>query len=85
MKKNPGLDLPQLFAALEVSDIAAINGIASLANILRLRGLLSVTEASALHQSMSLPLGLPRHADNLAVQELQAHLDDLFAHIIAPD
>ncbi|MBU6393446.1 MAG: hypothetical protein KGQ75_02620 [Sphingomonadales bacterium] len=85
MKNNPGLDLPQLFAALEVSDIAAINGIASLANILRLRGLLSVTEASALHQSMSLPLGLPRHADNLAVQELQAHLDDLFAHIIAPD
>lgn len=85
MKSNPGLDLPQLFAALEVSDIAAINGIASLANILRLRGLLSVTEASALHQSMSLPLGLPRHADNLAVQELQAHLDDLFAHIIAPD
>ena len=85
MKKNPGLDLPQLFAALEVSDIAAINGIASLANILRLRGLLSVTEASALNQSMSLPLGLPRHADNLAVQELQAHLDDLFAHIIAPD
>jgi hypothetical protein len=85
MKSSPGLDLPQLFAALEVSDIAAINGIASLANILRLRGLLSVTEASALHQSMSLPLGLPRHADNLAVQELQAHLDDLFAHIIAPD
>lgn len=85
MKNSPGLDLPQLFAALEVSDIAAINGIASLANILRLRGLLSVTEVSALHQSMSLPLSLPRHADNLAVQELQQHLDDLFAHIVAPD
>lgn len=85
MTSTPSLDLPQLFAALEVSDIAAINGIASLANILRLRGMLSITEASALHQSMSLPLSLPRHADNLAVQELQLHLDQLFAHIIAPD
>jgi hypothetical protein len=85
MGELPDLDLPQLFAALEVSDIAAINGIASLANILRKRGLLTIPEASALHQSMSLPLSLPRHADNLAVQELQLHLDQLFAHIIAPD
>lgn len=85
MADPPDLDLPQLFAAFEVSDISAINGIASLANILRKRGLLTITEASALHQSMSLPLSLPRHAGNLAVQEIQLHLDQLFAHIVAPD
>lgn len=85
MAELPELDLPQLFAALEVSDIAAINGIASLANILRRNGLLSIADVSALLQSMSLPLSLPRHADNLAVQEIQLHLDQLFAQIIAAD
>lgn len=72
-------------AALEASDVSAINGIVSLANILRLRGLLTDAEASAMYQSMSLPLGLARHAENSAVQDLQANLDRLFAVIVAPD
>jgi hypothetical protein len=34
---------------------------------------------------MSLPLGLARHAENPAVQELQLNLDRLFAQVVAPD
>jgi hypothetical protein len=71
--------------ALEASDVSAINGIVALANILHKRGLLSAAEASAMYQSMSLPLGLARHAENPAVQELQLNLDRLFAHVVAPD
>jgi hypothetical protein len=74
-----------LMEALEASDVSAINGIVALANILHKRGLLSAAEASAMYQSMSLPLGLARHAENPAVQELQLNLDRLFAHVVAPD
>ncbi len=74
-----------LIEALEASDVSAINGIVALANILHKRGLLSSAEASAMHQSMSLPLGLARHAENPAVQELQLNLDRLFAQVVAPD
>lgn len=76
---------PQLLEALEASDVSAINGIVALANILHKRGLLSSAEASAMYQSMSLPLGLARHAENPAVQELQLNLDRLFAQVVAPD
>lgn len=74
-----------LIEALEASDVSAINGIVALANILHRRGLLSAAEASAMYQSMSLPLGLARHAENPAVQELQLNLDRLFAEVVAPD
>jgi beta-phosphoglucomutase-like phosphatase (HAD superfamily) len=74
-----------LIEALEASDVSAINGIVALANILHRRGLLSAAEASAMYQSMSLPLGLARHAENSAVQDLQANLDRLFAVVVAPD
>lgn len=73
-----------LIAALEASDVSAINGIVSLANILLKRGMLSDTEASAMYESMSLPLGLPKYAENPAVQDLQLNLDRLFAMIVAP-
>ena len=74
-----------LIEALEASDVSAINGIVVLANILHRRGLLSAAEASAMYQSMSLPLGLARHAENPAAQELQLNLDRLFAEVVAPD
>ncbi len=73
-----------LIEAHEASDVSAINGLASLANILRKRGLLSDAETSALYESMSLPLGLPKYARNPAVQELQSNLDGLFAVVAAP-
>lgn len=73
-----------LIAAHEASDVSAINGIVSLANILRKRGLLTDGEASAMYESMSLPLGLPKYAENPDVQDLQSNLDRLFAVVMEP-
>ena len=72
-----------LIEAHEASDVSAINGIVSLANILRKRGLLTDAEASAVYESMALPLGLPKYAENPSVQELQLNLDRLFAAVVA--
>ena len=70
--------------AHEAATVSAINGIVGLTNILRRRGFLSDADASALYESMNLPLGLPRYAQNQAVQDLQLNLDRLFALIVAP-
>lgn len=84
MTHTPDPAEEDLIEALEASDVSAINGIVSLANILRKRGLLSDAEASAMYESMSLPLGLSKYAENPAVQDLQLNLDRLFAVIVAP-
>jgi len=84
MTENPDLAEKDLIDALEASDVSAINGIVSLANILRKRGLLNDAETSAMHESMSLPLGLPKYAENPAVQDLQLNIDRLFAVVVAP-
>lgn len=68
--------------AHEASDVSAINGIVSPANILRARGQLTDQEASAMYESMSLPLGLPKYAENPAVQDIQLNLDRLFAMVV---
>ena len=83
MTDNPAPGRKDLVEALEAADVSAINGIASLANILLKRGLLSDAEASAMYESMSLPLGLSKYAENSAVQDLQLNLDRLFAMIVA--
>lgn len=57
MTDNPDPSRKDLVEALEAADVSVINGIASLANILLKRGLLSDAEASAMYESMSLPLG----------------------------
>jgi len=85
MDDMPSLVAGTLIEAHEASDISAINGIASLASILRKRGLLTIAEASAMYESMSLPLGLPRYAENPYVQDIQANLDRLFAVIVEPE
>lgn len=85
MTGTPDFTATNLIEAHEAATVSAINGIVSLANILRKRRLLSDAEASAMYQSMSLPLGLPRHADNPAVQDLQLNLDGLFAEVVAPN
>jgi len=82
MTDFPGPVDTQLLEAREASDISAINGIVSLANILRSRGILSDAEASALHESMSLPLGMAKYAGNPAVQDIQLNLDRLFAMVV---
>jgi len=83
MTIRPHID-KHLIEAHEAADVAAINGIVSLANILRTRGLLTDAETSAMYESMSLPLGLPQHAENPVVQEIQLNLDRLFAMVIEP-
>jgi hypothetical protein len=82
MTDIPSLVAMNLIEAHEASDVSAINGIVSLANILRKRGLLSDAEASAMYESMSLPLGLPKYAENADVQDLQSTLDRLFAVVV---
>ncbi len=84
MTVNPNIPEKDLIEAHEASDVSAINGIVSIANILRKRGLLTDAEASAMHESMSLPLGLPKYAENPAVQDLQLNLDRLFAMVVGP-
>ena len=84
MTEGQSFTAEDLIAAHEASDVSAINGIVSLANIMRKRGLLSDAEAYAMFESMSLPLTLPRYANNPAVQELQLNLDRLFAVIVEP-
>lgn len=84
MTDKPNLTQYDLIDAHEASDVSAINGIVSLANILRKRGLLTDAETSAMYESMSLPLGLPKYAENPAVQDLQLNLDRLFALIVTP-
>ncbi len=84
MTGSPSLAGKDIIEAHEASDVSAINGIVSLANILKKRGLLTTAEAGAIYESMSLPLGLPKYAENPAVQELQLHLDRLFAVVVAP-
>lgn len=84
MTDDSNLGEQDLIAAHEASDVSAINGIVSLANILRKKGLLTDAEASAMYESMSLPLGLPKYAGNQAVQDLQSNLDQLFAVVVAP-
>lgn len=85
MTENPTIPENGLIEAHQASDVSAINGIVSLANILRMRGLLTDAEISAMYESMSLPLGLSKYAENSAVQELQLNLDSLFAVIVASD
>lgn len=84
MTDTPKLLEEHLIEAHEASDVSAINGIVSLANILRSQGLLTDAETSAIYESMSLPLGLPKYAGNPAVQDLQLNLDRLFAVIVKP-
>ena len=78
------LVVKNLIEAHEASDVSAINGIVSLANILRERGLLTDAEASAMYESMSLPLGLSKYAGNAAVQDIQHNIDHLFAIVVDP-
>ena len=84
MTDLPNSNERQLLEAHEAAEISAINGIVSLANILRTRNILSDAEAYALYESMSLPLGMPRYAENPAVQDIQLNLDRLFALVVAP-
>ena len=76
------LTAQQLLEAQEALDVAAFNGILSLAIVLRKRKLLTDAETKSLHDIMSKPLSLPGNADNPVVQDAQQNLDQLFALIV---
>lgn len=73
------LTAQQMLEAQQALDVAAFNGILSLAIVLRKRKLLSDVETKKLHDIMSKPLSLPGNADNPVVQDAQQNLDQLFA------
>lgn len=73
----------QLLEAQQALDVAAFNGILSLAIILRRSNLLTDRETQGLHDMMSRPLSLPGNAGNPVVQDAQQNLDQLFAMIVA--
>jgi hypothetical protein len=76
------LTAQQMLEAQQALDVAAFNGILSLAIVLRKRKLLTDTEAKRLHDIMSKPLSLPGNADNPVVQDAQHNLDQLFALLV---
>lgn len=76
------LTAQQLLEAQEALDVAAFNGILSLAIVLRKRKLLTDAETKSLHDIMSKPLSLAGNADNPVVQDAQQNLDQLFALIV---
>ena len=73
------LTAQQVLEAQQALDVAALNGILSLAIVLRKRNLLTDGETKGLHDIMSRPLSLPGNADNPVVQHAQHNLDQLFA------
>nr|MBF0685339.1 hypothetical protein [Pseudomonas sp.] len=76
------LTAQQVLEAQQALDVAAFNGILSLAIILRKGNLLPDAEAQRLHDIMSRPLSLPGNANNPVVQDAQNNLDQLFALLV---
>ena len=81
-EREHDLTAQQLLEAQQALDVAAFNGILSLAIILRKRNLLADAETESLHDIMSKPLALPGNANNPVVQDAQQNLDHLFALLI---
>jgi hypothetical protein len=73
------LTTQQILEAQQALDVAAFNGILSLAIVLRKRNLLTDLETASLHDIMSRPLSMPGNAGNPVVQDAQHNLDRLFA------
>ncbi|MFL0414945.1 hypothetical protein [uncultured Sphingomonas sp.] len=76
------LSAQQVLEAQQALDVAAFNGILSLAIVLRKRGLLTTDETRSLHDIMSRPLSLPGNANNPVVQDAQHNIDQLFALLV---
>lgn len=78
-EREHDLTAQQMLEAQQALDVAAFNGILSLAIVLRQRSLLSDVETKNLHEIMSKPLSLAGNANNPVVQDAQQNLDHLFA------
>jgi len=84
MSERFEMDDEQVRYALQALDISAINGIVSLAIMLKKRGLMTSEEGEAMLDAMSKPLNLAEVANNPVVQDTQQKLDMLFAEILRP-
>jgi hypothetical protein len=76
------LTAQQMLEAQQALDVAAFNGILSLAIVMRKRRLLTDGETKSLHDIMSKPLSLPGNSGNPVVQDAQQNLDQLFALVM---
>ena len=76
------LTAQQMLEAQQALDVAAFNGILSLAIVLRKRKLLTDAESTSLHDIMSKPLSLDSKADKTVVQETQHNNDKLFELLV---
>ena len=76
------LSAQQVLEAQQALDVAAFNGILSLAIVLRKRGVLTTDETRSLHDIMSRPLSLPGNANTPVVQDAQHNIDQLFALLV---
>lgn len=83
-ERQHDLTAQQMLEAQQALDVAAFNGILSLAIVLRKRKLLTDAETKSLHDIMTKPLSLPGNADNPVVQDAQQNLDQLFSLIVKP-
>ena len=81
-EREHDLTAQQMLEAQQALDVAAFNGILSLATVLRKRKLLTDAETKSLHDIMSKPLYLAGNADNPVVQDAQQNLDQLFAMVV---
>lgn len=81
-EREHDLTAEQILEAQQALDVAAFNGILSIAIVLRKRNLLTGPETNRLHEIMSHPLSLPGNADNPVVQDAQHNLDQLFALLV---
>lgn len=72
----------QFAEAQQALDIATLNGIVFLAEILKRRSLLAAGEIQDLHETMTKPLSLPQNATNPAVQDAHHKLDLLFSALL---
>lgn len=74
----------QMRDAQQALHIGAMNGIMSLAILLKKQGLMTDADAKALHGHMTKPLSQPEVANNPLAQDAQHKLDQLFAALVQP-
>lgn len=67
--------------ALQAIAQAAVNGLVTVVQCLRLRGALTDVELEMIHRAMTKPLAHPANSGNEAVQAQQQTIDDLFARL----
>lgn len=69
----------QMRDAQQTLDIAAFNGLVTVAILLKKRGLINDAELDDLHAAVTKPLTMPEVANNPLVQDAYRNLDSMFS------